>query len=140
MSMQPDETGSPSNRVIGNASQFFATAVDRRFKVVTLPSGRQVRIRSLRESEKARFEASVLTRKGEFSINKIREQRARLIIECVVDQEGRPLFSEEHLAELLQQDGAEMARLYDECRTFCGFDEDAIEELAKNSSKIGDAG
>lgn len=95
-----------------------------------------VRIRNLTEGEKSKFENSILTSKGSLSVSKLDLARCRLIALCVVDAQGRRLLSDADAEALLEKDGALTARIYDECRKHCGFDEDDIETLAKNSDRI----
>ena len=117
----------------------FLKPSPRRYKEVELPDGSTARIRNLTEDEKSTFEASVLSAKGEFSIDRVKQQRRRLICLCLVNAAGDRILSDEDATALKQVDGALTSALYDECRVWCGFDEGDIEELVKNSTATPDA-
>lgn len=109
----------------------------RRFRIITLPvSGLEVRIRSLMEGEKERFEAETLSKQGGVRQEKIVDARRRLIVACVVDEAGDPILSGADLDGLKQLDGADMAHLQEECMVHCGFKSGDIEGLVKNSEAV----
>lgn len=112
----------------------------RRYDTVHV-GGFEFRIRNLSEDEKSEFEASVLNSKGDYSLAKVKRQRRRLIVLCLVDDAGDQLLrpgDELHLGPI---DGAVTHQLYDACRKHCGFEEGDLEELVKNSvgSRGGDS-
>jgi len=107
----------------------------RRYRLVHLPDG-DVRIRSLTESEKTDFEASILNTKGDYSLSKMKAQRRRLIALCLVDDKHNLLLQPGDEELLKNIDGAIASRLYDECREHCGFEEGDIEDLVKNSASV----
>lgn len=116
--------------------QFLAKA-RRRFKDVTLPvSGLTVRIRSLMEGEKEAYEAEMLTTKGEVRFNRLVNVRRRLVVLCLVDENGDPILSKEDVDALKDLDGADLAHLQEECAVHCGFKAGDIEALAKNSGSV----
>lgn len=104
----------------------------RRYRDVTI-GNLHFRIRNLTDGEKSDFEAAVLNSEGKFSLAKIKRQRRRLIVACLVDAEGQPLLQPGDEALLERVDGAVTSRLYDECRVHCGFEDGDIEDLVKNS-------
>jgi hypothetical protein len=118
----------------------FLAPSPRRFKVVPLADGNQVRIRNLTELEKAEFEASVLTDKGDLSSRLLRKHRMRLIVACVCDDQGNQVLTDADLPAIGAKDGAITTQLADECRKHCGFDASDLEDLVKNSGAIGGCG
>lgn len=116
----------------------FLAAAKRRFKDVTLPvSGHKVRIRSLMEGEKEQYEAEMLDKKGGgFRKDMLLNARRRLVVLCLVDENGDQILNNSDLAALKQLDGADMATLQEECQTFVGFKEGDIEGLVKNSDSV----
>ncbi len=117
---------------------FFRPA-ERRYIDVPLGGGRKVRLRSLTEPEMSAYEASILTSKGEFSPSKMMRARRKLICLTVVDAEGNRVLSDEDAVKLQDMDGATANEIYNAACTHCGIRESDIEELAKNSERVGAA-
>lgn len=124
------------------------TPSKRRFRDVTLPvSGQRVRIRSLMESEKEAFEAEMLTRDGSTSKARLRDARRRLVVLCLVDENGDPLLQPGDVDALSSLDGADVGHLADEIQVHVGFKAGDLEANArqaeamkKNSSVARDDG
>ena len=115
----------------------FLAPVGRRYKDVTLPaSQRKVRIQSLMEGEKSRYETHVMTRKGEFSVEKLQDAKCLLFVLCMVDKNNHRMLTPEDIPALRKLDGADTSHLYNECRMHCGFEQGDIEGLVKNSETI----
>jgi len=107
----------------------------RRYDFVDLPNGLSVRIRSLTEFEKSNFEIELLKKKSDgVNLNKLKFARQRLISLTAVDNDGELLFDDK--TDLNNYDGAMTAKIYDEARIHCGFEDGDIEGLVKNSSGI----
>lgn len=120
--------------------QFLAGGNQRRFKVVRIPGLGDVKIRSLKEGERARYETDTLDDDGETDREGLETAKRRLIIACVVDANGEPLLTPDDLDALADKDGAITGYLFDECRQHCGFARGDIERLVGNSSGTPDAG
>jgi len=111
----------------------------RRFTTVDVADS-EYRIRSLTENEKSEYEAAVMTDKAEFSVAKMKRQRIRLLLLCLVDDEGNRLLDDADARMLGQVDGMVTTALFDACRKHVGFESGDIEALAKNSaSSPGDS-
>lgn len=110
----------------------------RRFKNLTLPvSGHTVRIRSLLEGEKESYEAELFTAKGDqLRKDKLTNARRRLVLICLVNDNGERLLSDADIDQLKALDGADMAYLQGECQAHCGFSKGDIEGLVKNSETV----
>jgi hypothetical protein len=105
-----------------------------RFAEFDLPNGKKCRIRNLSEREKTLFEHSILSPStGKVVGSKLDNMRARLIALCVVDAAGGRVLRDDDVRYLQDKDGAVMAKIYDECRKHCGFEEHDLEQLVKNS-------
>jgi hypothetical protein len=114
--------------------EMFLKPAQRRFKDVLLPvSGLKLKIRSLNEGEKEAYETGLLTSKGDVTRDTMLNARRRLSALCVCDGNGDRLLSDADVDSLKQLDGADLARLQDECQTFCGFSKGDIEGMVKNS-------
>lgn len=111
----------------------------KRYRMVQLPTGGQVRIQSLTAGEARALRQSLINKKGE--LIKARGDRLQelLICHCVVDENGQRVFSEDDAmsSDFDGLDQANAAVLYQACRNFSGFGADAdfaaIEDAIKNS-------
>jgi len=91
-------------------------------------SGSTFRLQSLTEAEKARYEKSVMSRKGI-----IREDaRRRLLVEVLVDDEDKPMLTVADLDALGELDGAVLSTLFDAAMSHVGFDTQDIDSLVGN--------
>jgi hypothetical protein len=114
-----------------------APAGKRRFAKVALPvSGLRVRIRSLTELELSRYQSAMLAPGGGIKRSKLDDASRRLIVLCVVDGEGNPLFQDSDLQALADWDSADSGHLYDECAKHCGINRQDIEDLVKASESM----
>lgn len=104
----------------------------RRYRIVLLPGGSQVRIRSLNEMEKSEHETEVWDSKGEVDVKKMASARRRLLTRCLVDEQGDLLLSVADVEALGQLDGGLVEVIYQACRGHCGFDTGS-EGAEKNS-------
>lgn len=105
----------------------------RRFSEATLPDGDKVRIRSLTERERSKYESETLNKKGELNQAKLADAKRRLIAICVCDSEGNTILTADDVRSLEEVDSAVTQTLYDAIRQHCGFDQRDVEELVKNS-------
>lgn len=123
---------------LSTAADFF-NRTKRRFKTVC-GFGLTFRIRSLTEREKSQYQAIPFTDKG-FSRVRAQGQRKRLLVLCVVDESGEPVFSEADADRFDEVDGGLTDWLYGECRTHCWPEGvDAVESAEKNSVGAGGSG
>lgn len=105
----------------------------RRFADVQLPGGETVRIRSLTERERSKYESETLTKKGDLNQSKLADAKRRLIALCICDGEGNTILQADDVKALEDVDSAVTQTLYDAIRLHCGFDQRDVEELVKNS-------
>lgn len=107
----------------------------RRIKVEEI-GGIKFRIQSLTEKEKANYEADLMEKGGGFNRNRLIDARLRLIIRCLVDEQGNQMLTDGDIKVLQEMDGGIVSELADHCRSHCGFDELDIEETLKNSASV----
>lgn len=100
------------------------------FSVSGLPS--PVRIRSLTEREKAKYEMELLGKKGGGNPAAVRASRRKLIVLTAVDREGNPILSEEDVHTLEDIDGGITSQIFAEAQKHCGFSLPEVEEATKN--------
>lgn len=109
----------------------------RRYLQFPLPfSGKNVRIRSLLETEKEGYEAAMLSTKGGLSLAALKEARRRLIVLTLVDATGNQILTDADTPKLKTLDGGDLAAIYDAAMQHCGFKQDEIEALIKNSGNV----
>lgn len=104
----------------------------RRFREVEVPGWGAFRIRSMTELERSRFEASILDKKGQVASGKLVDQKCRLIVLCVVDENGDPLLTNNDIDTLRQVDSAFTNKLVEAIQEHCGFSDRDWEEITKN--------
>tara|TARA_Y100001973_G_C5209218_1_gene344266 strand:+ start:9701 stop:10087 length:387 start_codon:yes stop_codon:yes gene_type:complete len=103
----------------------------RTFHVVETSRG-PVRLRSVTERERARFEADTLDKSGKVTRKGLVTMKPRLIILCAVNDDGDPLLSNNDIDDLLEMDSATINQLADVCQQLVGITENDIEDLEKN--------
>lgn len=114
--------------------QFLSFGSKRRFKTVPVPGLGEVRIRSLKESERSAYEAERFT-DGEIDAERTLDSKSRLIVLCVCDAEGEPFLTAADVAALNEKDGAFTGLMFDECWKHCGFTRKDIETIVGNLSE-----
>ena len=120
------------------AREAFLTPAERRYQTIAIDGFGSVRIQSLTERQWAGFEMSAVAAKGGIIRKRVEDARRRLIALCVVDDAGNRLLSDSDVPQLEQLDGAVAAKLFDVCQKHCGFEDNEIEDLVKNSDGIPD--
>jgi hypothetical protein len=102
-------------------------------QVVEVPEwGGSVMVRGLTGSERDKFEASVLVKKGKDYDVKLADLRARLVVLSVIDEAGNRLFDDNDVAELGQKSASALNRVFEAAQRLSGLTDQDIEELEKN--------
>lgn len=101
-------------------------ATKRRFKILDVPHLGPVKIRSLTERERARFEADNLAVMDteDTETEGLQLAKRRLIVLCVCDGDGNPILTPADVEALGDMDGAITGFLFDECKRFVGLGAD----------------
>ncbi len=84
-------------------------------------------------TERDEFEAKTLKGKGKNIQANLENFRARLVAECVRDEQGNKLFTPADVIALGKTSAAELAKLYDAAAELSGISEADVDELTKNS-------
>jgi len=108
------------------------SAPKRRFAEVDIPDWGKFRVRSLTELERSKFEASIRDKQGKVSNAKLLDLKCRLIVLCVVDENGDTLLTNADIDALREQDSCRTNQLVDAIQKHCGFSDNDLEELEKN--------
>lgn len=113
---------------------------NRRFKEVPLSDGRKVRIRSITEAEWADIDIKTIdAKKGGLSLAGLRQSDTRLVIACVCDGDGNPLFRESDSESLSKLDAAVFVPLVREIKEHCGL-RGGLDDQQKNLNATGGDG
>lgn len=116
-------------------------ADDTQFEIVPCPEwGGDVRLKSIRGSQRDAYEASVLEQNGSDRKVNMRNARAKLIVLCAVDDEGRALFSADDVNALGRKNAKPIDRLFDAARKLAGMGADDVEKLTENFGATPDDG
>jgi hypothetical protein len=108
-------------------------AEDVEYDVVACPEwGGDVRLRSIRGTQRDAYEQSLIVEKsGSRSMN-LRNARAKLIVLCAVDERGALLFSADDLNALSRKNAKPLDRLFDACRKLAGLSEEDVDKLTED--------
>ena len=96
--------------------------------------GGSVLVRGMTGRERDEFEASLMERRGNEMVPAIHNVRARLMVQCCVDDGGTPLFGVTDIELLGEKSGAALNRVYEVAARLSGLSESDVEELAANFS------
>ena len=110
---------------------------DRRYRIIPVPEwGGSVRVRSLNEPEYHDYRDSVFTRAGKDREVNERTMRACLCAACIVDANGKPIFSVDDLTGGKDPSKGKSAHaislIWKVAAELCGMDDDDIEDILKN--------
>jgi len=106
---------------------------DTEYAVVACPEwGGDVRLKSIKGSQRDAYEQSLIVEKSGSRQMNLRNARAKLIVLCAVDEQGRLLFTPDDLNALGRKNAKPLDRLFDKCRALAGLSEEDVEELTKD--------
>lgn len=112
----------------------FLAPTPRRYADVTLPAkGVKVRIRSMTELEKQKFDDSLMSKSGGQRRDKLIQGRCLLAQKCLCDGNGDLMLSEADIDQLKSLDAADLTHIYEKCMEHCGFRDGDMEGLVGNS-------
>ena len=102
-------------------------AVDLDTKVVEVPEWNgEVSVRGLTARERDSFEASI------GAAANLENLRARLVVLCLVDDEGKRIFKDTDAKALGEKNAQVVNRLFEECRVMSGMTDADVVELEGN--------
>jgi len=101
-------------------------------RVYVDPWGGEVLVRGLTAAERDEYEASIVRRKGQKTEVDMRNIRAKLVVRCVVDENGQRVFRDEDAELLGQKSAAAVDRIFEVAQRLSGLSNRDIEELAGN--------
>jgi hypothetical protein len=108
-------------------------ADDRKFDTVPCPEwGGDVRLASIKGTQRDSYEQSLIEERGGDRKLKLVGARAKLIILCAVDEDGRPLFTSDDLRALGAKNAAPLDRLFDAAKRLVGMSDDDVKTLTED--------
>jgi hypothetical protein len=95
--------------------------------------GGSVLVRTMSGTERDAFEVASVAARGKSREVNLANLRARLAVLCLVDADGKRLFSDADAPALGAKSARALSRIYDVAARLNGLSADDAEELAKNS-------
>ena len=117
-------------------------ADDLKTESVKVPEwGGQVVVRELTGTERDTWESSVVKTNGTRVTIDSQNMRAKLAALCIVDDDGKRLFTEKDVVKLGKKSAAALDRVTDVARRLSRIGEDELEKLGKasRSTRSGDS-
>ena len=102
----------------------------------TTIDGIEFTFQNMTEREKSEFERSILNKKGGVNV----DARKRLLVYTLVDEDQNTMLDMSDLKSLDDLDGQLVQKLFEVASKHCGFGDDEIDELEKNSEMIHGGG
>ena len=91
-----------------------------------------VRVRGLTGKERDRYEESITIGKGKDKDINARNARAKLVVMCVVDEQGNRVFSDADVAWLGEKSAVALERIFDVARKLSGLSDTDVKELTED--------
>ncbi len=96
-----------------------------------------VRVRGLTAAERDAYEQSLMeaTRTGKRTkiTPKLQNAKARMAVLCIVDADGKRMFTDEDAAALGEKSASALNRIVEAIQKLSGMSDEDLEELEKNS-------
>lgn len=107
---------------------------DIKLEEVNIPEwGGSVMVKSLSAAERDEFEESIILERGENQKVNLQNFRAKLVALCIVDAEGKRLFTLDDIQVLGAKSSAALDRIYGVAERLGRFKQKDVDELTKNS-------
>lgn len=118
--------------------QIFAADKKKSKDIPVKEWGGTVRLQELSAADRDLWEAeSFITEPGDDGESQPRfnpkQARARLVVRCLVDENGKRMFSDDEVAAVGSLSASSVQKLFNTARTLNAISADDIEELEKNS-------
>ncbi|HEX6682429.1 MAG TPA: phage tail assembly chaperone [Candidatus Limnocylindrales bacterium] len=119
-------------------------ADDIRHEDVPVPEwGGTVRVRGLTGAQRSLIEATMVAAKGQavtVRVDAFQTLRERLVAACLVDEDGKRLFTDVEVKQLGEKSGDVLTRLFNKAQELSGMDQAAVENMAGNSEAAPSGG
>jgi hypothetical protein len=108
-------------------------APDIKTEQVAVPEwGGTVLVRGMTGAERDEYEATLVVGKGKNRDVNMRNARAKLVVRCLVDADGKRLFGDADVAALGKKSATALERVFDVARRLSGMSDEDLEELMGN--------
>lgn len=98
--------------------------------VVNVPKwGGDVIVSTMTGNARDRFESSIVGKNGGMNMQNI---RAKLVAACVVDEDGKLLFTQDDIVALSKKSSVALDKVFNAAQKLNAISDDDVEELAKN--------
>jgi hypothetical protein len=91
-------------------------------------------VRELRGRERDEWEASLAVQRGRQMVPDVANMRAKLAARTIIDADGEPVFTQQDVNALGELSAAALDRVFEVASRLSGLQQDAVEEMAKNSA------
>jgi len=93
-----------------------------------------VRVRALTGAERDDYEASMHQQRGKNNyVRNLANVRAKLVVRCVVDEDGKRIFTDQDANALGKKSAAALDRIFEVAARLSRLSEEDVEELAGKS-------
>ena len=117
--------------VLGKAN--ILSADDMQLEEVAVPEwGGSVMVKGLTGKERDAFEDEIVTIRGKETSFNAENFRAKLVVRCIVDEQGKRVFDDRDVAALGNKSAAALQRVFEVAQRLSGLTQNDVEELVKN--------
>ncbi|MYV58044.1 hypothetical protein [Streptomyces sp. SID3212] len=112
-------------------------ADDMVFEDIPVPEwGGDIRLKTMTGTQRDAFEDKSMDQRGKDPKMNLTNFRARLLALCIVNEDGRRVFSDGEITLLGQKSANVLERLFNKAREMNGMDDKDVEELTKGFSDV----
>jgi hypothetical protein len=97
--------------------------------------GGSVYVRGMTGRERDQFEAGIVKQKGRNTEINMKNARAKLVVLCTVDENGKRIFGDADIALLADKSAKALDRIFSVAQELSGISREDMEELTKNSEE-----
>lgn len=102
--------------------------------------GGAVRVRGLTGRERDEWEASIAVQRGGRMVPDLANMRAKLVVKCCLDDEGKRIFTDMDFNMLGDKSGAAISRVYEVAARLSGLTEQQVEEMVEDFGETTSGG
>lgn len=99
-----------------------------------------VLVRGLTGRERDEYEASVLEMRGNKMVPNTANVRAKLVVKCAVDDDGKRLFTDTDANALGEKSGAALDRMFEVAARLSGLRDEDVKELTEDFAAAAGSG
>ena len=108
------------------ADSLFGTPFKRRFAECEVEGFGKFRVQNVSAGEQNKLNRANYSKAGQVLTGQMLKVNARMLVACIVDEEGSPVFTELDVDNLLNLDAAIFDKVVNCCSEHCGFNEEEV--------------